>query len=174
MRKLYLRGYNLNAAKILHELLSVARSRGAKRVVNPWLDKYLIIDQVENKEYLLECETYMSYVYDGIYYYVQLGHNPFMDCMYTKEFVASDGTISRNGYIYELPWEWFPFDNEYAHMNEEEIRTAAEALFEYLVHAPCTTIHPEKNRGKINLEENANERETEERSAEANENSEAS
>ena len=152
--RLTLGGWRLNAARILDRLIDVIHDNGGYLVERaPFIettDVFLIKNENEpgSPQYFLRTRTYVSFVKNDRYIYVQLGENPFMDCFYIKELV-SDGTVSRQPEGRELPWDWFKGDDNYAYMTDREIGANATSLFEWLCDAQRTQEKPTKARSAI-------------------------
>lgn len=151
---LTLKGWPLNAARILDRMIDNIYDAGGYLVERwPFVDTangFYVKKEYEpgSPELLLRARSYISFVINETYVYVQLSSNPFMDCFYTKEIVIN-GTISRNPAGIDLPWVWFAGDNEYAYLTDKEVSTSAERLFEWLCAATYTQSHPTKERREI-------------------------
>ena len=149
--KITLRGYNLNAAKILDKMIDIVVSNGGSLVetkpyvITPRL--YVVKDESQPgaPEEILRVRSYVEFVLNETFYYVQLGGNPFLDCLYIKENIY-DETVSSPQKGAELSLSWFVGKSEYAHLDDDAVVKNAQALFQHLLEQPVTTAHPTKKR----------------------------
>lgn len=160
--KLTLGGWNLNAARILDRMIDKIEKAGG-HLVDTWPFTAIPRLYEVKDEYLpgspvltLWARSYLSFVLDGSYIYVQLGQNPMLDMLYVKE--KTDGkTISAVPEGKELPWCWYVTEDVYAHLDDEQVDKAAESLLTWLHNAELTQTFPTKGRRKIRRGEIVNE-----------------
>lgn len=143
------RGWQLNGRRIINELYKHAftRENGIQIVDKlPYTRTPLAIYETIKTDFdemeLLD-RTFISFIHGGYYYYVQLGNNPFMDCIYIKTKLLSnhkESFIPQNTCGSELPLDkWFN-KNEYAFLTDGEISAIAKRLIAWLVKAQPTHI----------------------------------
>ena len=156
--KLTLRGWSLNAARILDRMIDKIETAGG-HLVDTW--PFTVIPRLYEvkDEYLpgspvltLRVRSYLSFVLDENYIYVQLGQNPMLDMLYVKEHTDGKAvSVSPEGK--ELPWCWYVTEDVYAHLDDEQVDKAAESLLTWLQNAELTQKLPAEKRRKIRRKE---------------------
>ena len=140
-------GWRLNGRRIINELYKHAFILENNMVIVdklPYsytpLAKYETIETDFGEMDLLD-RTFISFIHGDHYYYVQLGGNPFMDCIYIKvKLLPENGNhfIPQNVCGSELLLgEWFD-KNEYAFLTDDEISAVAKKLIAWLINAQLT------------------------------------
>lgn len=93
--------------------------------------------------------TYISFILDNTYYYVELNDNPFFDFHYQKTPI-NNGIISKDAYLEELDksflWDNFLRVGEVAQADYIE---SANILFNTLISAPCSEKYRDKKRVRV-------------------------
>lgn len=148
--KTYLGGWKLNAARVLDALIDVVEANcGYQTEKWPFpqspTPKYAVVDECYpgTRVLGLRALTHLSFVHNGIYYYVQLGNNPFLSCSYLKEIPDKD-KVSSAQIAEDLSLEWFVGKSEYAYLSDEEVNKNAVSLFEFLLNASLTETTAKK------------------------------
>lgn len=156
---IYFSGWKLNAARILDALIDVVEANGGYLVESePFTQIHPSIYRVTDENYpgtrvlAMRALTHLSFAYDGLFYHVQLGNNPFLGCVYIKEKPVEDKIAS--GISSEsLSLEWFLGKSEYAYLSDQEVKDNAESLLHFLLDASLTETSGNKTR-KIRRKEN--------------------
>lgn len=147
--RLYLHAWRLNAVKIINALADIVKNQ----IVDVWpyvpLRKYTVVSP-DNSERDYDYRSYLSFQVDGVYYYVQLGDNPFLDWLFVKE-VAVNGTISAGADGAVLPYDWYIGEDVYAELSDEKAWENAKSLYAWLTEAEVTNKYPKKNRRKFRI-----------------------
>lgn len=76
--------------------------------------------------------TYISFTFDGFYYYYQTDDNPFFEFYYTKAVVVN-GKYSRDCYLSKDNKDWIHDNLLSMRCNESDIDEAASAIFNMLI-----------------------------------------
>ena len=153
--KLFLRGYNFNAARILDRMIDLVKEAGgylvdtAPFVLEP--RQFVIPDENQpgSPELTLRATTYIEFVLNGRFLYVQLGSNPFLDCLYVSE--NTDGsTISAAAEGREMNIsDWWVGYSEYDYLDAKGVEANAKALLAYLTAHANTQLCRKVERKKI-------------------------
>ncbi len=93
---------------------------------------------------------YISFVYDGYYYYYQMERNPFFDFLFIKTKMLNENTTTKNVYGSTPSREWMydcflRFD-----CSNSDRREAANLIFNEIVNAPCSAPYHTKERNNTN------------------------
>lgn len=92
--------------------------------------------------------NYISFVLDGIYYYVELDDNPFFDFYYSKKPVVN-GKVSKNAYLDKLDKEWL-YDCYLSYdCTNTERREAAYCIYNALIQAKNSEIYRETTKKRV-------------------------
>ena len=147
MKHLYLRPVEYNMARILNEVRNMVVESGGK-IVKDYNEPRSITETIfptdgvwgersdgkEGETVEVNCVTYISFVLDGYYYYVQVDENPFFDFLLKKAKVVDD-EVSLNTYLDKYDKSWltdnlWDFGEPY-----QAIQESATTLFEILKHS---------------------------------------
>lgn len=98
------------------------------------------LQDLKNAPVHVTVNNYISFVYDGIYYYYQVNENCFLEFLYLKTPVINGNKISWNSSLAPSSKEW-ALDCLFDYIcNDCEIREIANILFNYLVSAKNSEV----------------------------------
>lgn len=116
-------------------------------------DEYIARKREEIKNLEEECPkpfktsftSYLSFEYDGDYYYIQMDDNPFFESLYLKVQFTDQMEIHGVHYIEEFDKSEWMFDCLFGHkMNDAEYKKIANLIFNQLVKSEyCKKTEPE-------------------------------
>lgn len=153
-QELWLRGWKLNSIRIINRFVELVKESGGDVVqAFPFVDPSEYTIHTPNGDIeVYRYKNYVSIMLRRVYYYVQLDDNPFLDCIYTKEPVATDDTISapQDGNILDL--DWFIGRSMYDVLEDEDVTKNAQALLQYLLTRKYTQSKPTTSRRRIRKE----------------------
>lgn len=137
-QKLFLRPYDFNRCRIMQALAEVVENNGGK--VKPGKSVFVVDRALENVEPVKVFYTsYITFIFDGIAYYLQTEDNPFFPARYIKTPVRN-GKYSKDACLEELETVWL-YDCVFSsNVPESDIKEIANILFNGLVKSPKTEI----------------------------------
>lgn len=138
-KRLYLRAWEYNAARIITELANIVKNHGGR--VKP-THTAIISDrsaEEENEPITVTHTNYISFVLDEVYYYYQVNDNPFFEFYYYKTPIKN-GKRSRDAGLEADKKEWL-FDCFFeSNCAQQDIVEAANLIFNMLCNAPMSKI----------------------------------
>lgn len=147
MNKLYLKGYKLNTCKGLKYLYEIIKQNDGY-IVSSYkkaFDELITIYHYDTKEKLFETyfESYISFVIDNNYYYLQIDRNPFFEDFYQK-MPIDNMQIKGRCYLTEIKTKFFDYE-----MTESEIKQAAFDLYNFLINCDCSEKYIERHKKRV-------------------------
>lgn len=142
--RLYLNNWQYNIAIIMTELAKIIENEGGR--VKPHPTAIISNRTVLNSDPVRVTHTnYITFVYDGFYYYYQVDDNPFFDFYYRKTKLNGN-KYSRNVYLEKDKKEWV-FDCLFSYeCTQAERKEIANLIFNYLVSAKESERYREKEK----------------------------
>lgn len=106
------------------------------------------LENINNDPIKVTHTSYITFVLDDMYYYYQLGDNPFFDFHYIKTPV-NNGKYSRDAALMDEPKEWlydcfFKFD-----CSNADITEGANLIFNMLMNAEKSEIIRDRRRERV-------------------------
>ena len=92
---------------------------------------------------------YVSFVYDGMYYYYQIDSNPFFPFYYQKTAITADGTRSLDACLEEDQKEWLYDCFLGWGATDADREEAAKQIFDMLIKAKPSTIRRDSRRERV-------------------------
>lgn len=106
------------------------------------------MEAVKNEPIAVSHTTYISFTHNNDFYYYQVSDNPFFEFYYQKTHIKN-GMYSRDAALVEDPKEWL-FDCFLSWgVSNEDIKEAAQLIFNMLVAAKHTPIMRDKKRRRV-------------------------
>lgn len=132
----------------LIELEKTSSNKKRVAAIKSYSEKLTELEKVDNTPVAVTHTSYISFIYDGFYYYYQMDDNPFFEFYYRKTPVQN-GCYSCDTYLTEDKKEWlsncfFSYDCSYADVIE-----AANFIFNMLVQAKPSQIHRESKKQRV-------------------------
>ena len=117
-------------------------------LIKAYSEKLAELEKVDNTPVAVTHTSYISFVYNGFYFYYQVDSNPFFDFYYHKTPVLN-GRYSCDTNLIEDEKEWlldcfFSWDCSHADVIE-----AANFIFNMLVQAKPSQIHRESKKQRV-------------------------
>lgn len=109
------------------------------------INKY---SQVNNDPITVTHTTYISFVLDNIYYYFEVDDNPFFDFYYRKSPVVN-GKVSRDAAGDNATKDWLFDCFLYSGCVQEDIKEAANLIFNWLVQAKNSEVIRDSKRIRV-------------------------
>ncbi len=136
MKKLYLRNWDVNKAKILDEIDRQVRELGGERVAEfghdyEWVKEPIEVETNDGSTFIsnhANCfDASTKFVVGNMYYYIMLNDNPFMDFAFIK---ANRDYKWNNRWGINLPKNLFKY-NEYQLYTDEQIKETAKVILDW-------------------------------------------
>lgn len=130
------------------ELEKASHNEARAAVIASYAEKLEALEKVSNDPITVTHTSYITFVYDGFYYYYQVNDNPFFEFYYQKTPVKN-GWRSRDIYMAEDKKEWL-FDCFFHYdCNNTNVVKAANFIFDMLVQAKPSEIYRNKQRKRV-------------------------
>lgn len=121
-----------------------------KEYINDLRQQLIEIDSWDNEPVEITHGTYISFILDDVFYYVELAENPYFDFHYRKTPI-NNGVISCDVYGEDLDksflWDCFISSNQ--HPAKADFIESANVLFNTLVSAPFSEKYRDKKRVRV-------------------------
>lgn len=125
------------------------KNEGRRAVLAEHLAKLEHYQSIDNTPIRCRWFTYISFVLDGVYYSVSLDDNMFFPFTYQKIKLSSDNTYVGDYYAETLTKEWL-FDSLLrCGCSEDDIKEAAQMLYNALMKNRFSGRHVEKERRRV-------------------------
>lgn len=106
------------------------------------------LELINNDPIQITHTTYISFIYENNYYYYQMDENPFFDFYYTKTPIKN-GKHSCDTLSTESEKTWLYDCYLKVGCTENDIKKAAEYIFNMLVNYKCSNIRIDKKRVRV-------------------------
>ncbi len=127
------------------ERLEMLKRHEAAAEVKKELEQLESITNEPKKMYYGEW-LYISFTHNGYYYYYQLDENPFFEFFFSKRPIGDGNKINRNCYGKEDQKKWWSDDLWRWGRSDEEIKTAAQNIFNMLIAADISREYIDRKR----------------------------
>lgn len=130
------------------ELEKTSHNEARANAIKTYSEKLEALEKVNNESITVTHTSYIKFVLDGFIYYYQVDDNPFFEFYYSKTAVIS-GRYSRDTYSMEDKKEWLYDCFFSATCNIEDVKEAANLIFNMLVSSAPSRIHREVKRQRV-------------------------
>lgn len=138
-----------DTADKLEQFEAIATTKPQKLYVNTLRDKLATCKAINNEPILVTTLSYISFVYDGYFYYYEINDNPFFSAHYIKAPLVN-GKRSLNYYMEnDTKEEWFLDCYLGYDCTNTECREAANLIFNMLVEAPTSEHYKNTKRTRV-------------------------
>lgn len=150
MEKRFLRSYEFNNVRVLNELAKIVENNNGTIIYKSYMHEleyenrsYIStlteskskLETSKQKNIISKLSSYISFVIDDTYYYLQLNENPFMEDLYHK-ITINDGCYFGSYYVEELDKKDRVYDCLLSYdCCESDIKEIANITFNMLIKA---------------------------------------
>jgi len=140
-----------NEERIAHYKKIAAEGHGNEKTLEGIASMSETIERLKafnNEPIKVTHTTYISFVFDGFYYYYQLNDNPFFEFYYQKTPIK-DGKYSKDSALIEDKKKWLYdcfFDVD---CSDADVKEAANLIFNMLVKAKPTPIIRDSKKQRV-------------------------
>lgn len=130
------------------ELEKTSHNEARANAIKTYREKLEALEKVNNEPITVTHMSYIEFVLDGFMYYYQVDENPFFPFYYTKTAIVN-GRYSRDTYSMEDKKEWLYDCFFFATCNIEDVKEAANLIFNMLISSAPSQIYREVKRQRV-------------------------
>lgn len=132
----------------LRELEKANHNEKRAAVIKAYSEKLAELEKVDNTPVAVTHTSYISFVYNGFYFYYQVDSNPFFEFFYIKTPV-NDGKYSQDACLEEDKKEWLYDCFFSATCSKSDIKRGADLIFNMLVSAKPSIIRRDCKKQRV-------------------------
>lgn len=116
--------------------------------IKTYSEKLAKLGEIDNSPILVTHTNYISFVYDGFYFYYEVNDNPFFNFFYTKTPVTN-GLYSRDTCSKRDEKEWLSDCFFFTMCSNSDVKKAAKFIFNMLVDAKPSIIYRDRKKQRV-------------------------
>ena len=130
------------------ELEKVNHNEKRATLIKAYSEKLVELEKVDDTPVSVTHTSYISFVYNGFYFYYQVDSNPFFEFSYIKTPV-NNGKYSQDAVLEEDKKEWLFNCFFSATCSKSDIKEAAKLIFNMLVSAKPSIIRRDYKKQRV-------------------------
>lgn len=134
--------------KRLAELEKVRHNEKRAAAIKAYSEKLAELERVDNTPVVVTHTSYISFVYNGFYFYYQVDSNPFFNFLYIKTPVK-DEKYSQNVCMEDDKKEWVSDCFFSATCSKSDVEEAAKFIFNMLISAKPSIVRRDCKKQRV-------------------------